>query len=725
LATEKIHTLEATLSSASGIEKISAMADLAHELRNFDAKRAIALADEAIADIQAMQDLPQTAFAPHPKAEGIALSLRFYDAQCRCVRGVCNRILSHYKQAIEDSVAAHKTYEEIEIQAKGSLALAARKGTADALGNLGKIYWGEGDFVKALDFQMKALSLYENIEDVAGQAATYNDLGGIYYNLGDFAQALEVVMKGRGLYEQIHDLHGQATALNNIAAIYNELGDKDACKTISLKSIEIKEAIGDQRGKAYTLIGLGSLYLESNESQQAIDSFMTGLHLAEETGDVSVQAIALDNLGNAHLSMGNLDEGLEFHGKALGLRQAIGDKRGEATSYFQMGRSYLLLGHLETTIESLKQALSLATTVKAKALIYQIHRCLSEAYEKSSNIALAFEHFKLYHAAEKEVFNEASDSKAKNLQILFAVDQAKQDAEMEHLKNLDLATALIEAEYQREIAEIQRLKAEKISYSLTDVIAEVELQKNKAEVQQRLAEEANAFKTQLLGIAAHDLRNPLSAITGFAELLRNNDLPSTSVKQFGEFIFGSSQKMLSLISELLETVALDSGQIQFNPSPVNIGILTRYVVEDNRLQAEKKSLLLVFSADDDTVCTCDMERMRAVVDNLISNAIKYSPADKKIWVSVTKQPAANPSSPTTSVVRIDIRDEGQGILPEEMSKLFGRFQRLSAQPTGGESSTGLGLSIAKQFVELHGGKIRATSEGKDKGSTFTIELPCP
>ena len=111
---------------------------------------------------------------------------------------------------------------------------------------------------------------------------------------------------------------------------------------------------------------------------------------------------------------------------------------------------------------------------------------------------------------------------------------------------------------------------------------------------------------------------------------------------------------------------------------------------------------------------CDSDRLREAVDNLVSNAIKYSALGGKIDLSVVRSDGA---------LLIRVRDNGAGLLPEDLNRLFGRFQRLSAKPTGGESSTGLGLSIVKRIVELHGGTIAADSAGSGQGTTFTITLP--
>jgi signal transduction histidine kinase len=120
------------------------------------------------------------------------------------------------------------------------------------------------------------------------------------------------------------------------------------------------------------------------------------------------------------------------------------------------------------------------------------------------------------------------------------------------------------------------------------------------------------------------------------------------------------------------------------------------------------------SAPPNFVTMCDADRMREAIDNLISNAIKYSPIGGKINVVVSQEH-------NNTIIRI--ADEGAGLSPEDLGRLFGRFQRLSAKPTAGESSTGLGLSIVKRIIDMHGGKVTADSGGPGQGSTFTVTLP--
>jgi signal transduction histidine kinase len=137
-------------------------------------------------------------------------------------------------------------------------------------------------------------------------------------------------------------------------------------------------------------------------------------------------------------------------------------------------------------------------------------------------------------------------------------------------------------------------------------------------------------------------------------------------------------------------------------------------VEANQPLATNKQQTIVVTAPPHLATMCDIDRIREAIDNLASNAIKYSPIGGRISVLVSHDEAS---------IIIRVTDQGAGLSPEDLGRLFGRFQRLSAKPTAGESSTGLGLSIVKRIIDMHGGEVTAESEGPGKGSTFSITLP--
>ncbi|MFN3344152.1 MAG: ATP-binding protein [Chloroherpetonaceae bacterium] len=286
---------------------------------------------------------------------------------------------------------------------------------------------------------------------------------------------------------------------------------------------------------------------------------------------------------------------------------------------------------------------------------------------------------------------------------------------IEHYEKLLQQTAKI-----TRISDSTQLKLRRTQEALNALNAELARALSIAEAEKRRAEEASRFKTELLSIAAHDLKNPLQSIIGFASLIQECAERPADTQRYATTIQNAAQRMFKLINELLNTTAIDAGKLTLHRFPCSLGELASFVLAANLQQANQKEQRIDFHAEPDCIAEVDAERIREVFDNLVSNAIKYSAIGKTIWIRIFRTLSSDEQLP---VIRFTVRDEGQGLTEDDMKKLFGRFQRLSAKPTGGESSTGLGLSIAKQLVELHNGKLWAESEGKEKGATFIVELP--
>jgi signal transduction histidine kinase/CheY-like chemotaxis protein len=229
---------------------------------------------------------------------------------------------------------------------------------------------------------------------------------------------------------------------------------------------------------------------------------------------------------------------------------------------------------------------------------------------------------------------------------------------------------------------------------------------------------ANRLKGEILGTVAHDLKNPLGVILGRTEIL--NELvartpPDVSPMraQIGH-IRDSATRLTEMVNSLIKDAMNDALDITIRGDAFDLAALVREVAAANEALAARKGQALVCDAPERLVVTGDPDRLREAVDNLVSNAIKYSPAGSP--VSVVARALG-------SEVEVSVRDRGPGLSPEDMDRLFGRFQRLSAKPTGGESSTGLGLFIVKRIVELHGGRVAAHSDGVGQGATFALVLP--
>ena len=229
---------------------------------------------------------------------------------------------------------------------------------------------------------------------------------------------------------------------------------------------------------------------------------------------------------------------------------------------------------------------------------------------------------------------------------------------------------------------------------------------------------ANAFKNEILGTVAHDLKNPLGVILGRTEMLKELVGGAMASKDGAlaqvDHIRDATKRLTAMVDQLISDAMADAFDISIRREAVDIAALVQEIVDANKVSAANKQQIIAVSAPAEQPTMCDADRMREAIDNLVSNAVKYSPVGGRILVTVARD-----NSDTT----IQVTDQGPGLSPEDLGRLFGRFQRLSAKPTAGESSTGLGLSIVKRIVDMHGGGVSAESAGPGQGSTFTITLP--
>ncbi len=239
--------------------------------------------------------------------------------------------------------------------------------------------------------------------------------------------------------------------------------------------------------------------------------------------------------------------------------------------------------------------------------------------------------------------------------------------------------------------------------------------KETAEHEKEKAQQANFEKTELIHILTHDLKNPLNCISGAVSLIKDNPEDQEMVSEVIGLVGISSDSMTDMLKQLHEHLQLENYYLKLEISDLSIKNLVATVIGKNSVSASVKQQQILFeSAMEDTVLIeADENKIYSAIDNLVSNAVKYSPFGKYIFVSLYE---------SENSIKFSIRDEGPGLTDQDKELIFGKFQRLSAKPTGDEISTGLGLSIVKRIVELHNGAITVESEAGD-GAEFIIELP--
>ncbi|MBI9071322.1 MAG: hypothetical protein JEY94_06970 [Melioribacteraceae bacterium] len=226
--------------------------------------------------------------------------------------------------------------------------------------------------------------------------------------------------------------------------------------------------------------------------------------------------------------------------------------------------------------------------------------------------------------------------------------------------------------------------------------------------------EASDFKTEIIRIAAHDLANPLNSIIGFSTMMEE-EIKDKEMLTMLDVINSSANRMMALITNLLHSDAMEFGNTKLHPKQIDLNSIIECLVTNYTIQAGKKNQEFRVKLDNNNGISilADEIKIYEVIENLISNAVKYSPVGGKINIELKY---------ADKDALFSIKDEGPGLTEKDKKRVFGKFNRLSAKPTGNEKSTGLGLYIVRQIVNLHKGEVWVESEEKH-GSTFYFSLP--
>jgi two-component system sensor histidine kinase/response regulator len=251
-------------------------------------------------------------------------------------------------------------------------------------------------------------------------------------------------------------------------------------------------------------------------------------------------------------------------------------------------------------------------------------------------------------------------------------------------------------------------------FNAPELLARVRTHLELKHARERLRE-MNNEKNEFMGIVAHDLRSPLGIIKGFSDLILDEpQLAREELEDFTRRIRDTTARMSEMVQKLLDANAIERGELKLSVAPTELSSALSSVVEAYQARAVAKQQTIELQSEPAPIMVlADRNVMVQVLENLVSNAVKYSPPGKAICVRLKR---------LSGGVRCEVQDEGPGLNAEDQKKLFGKFARLSAKPTGGEQATGLGLSIVKKLVEAMNGQVWCESE-PGEGATFVVQFP--
>ncbi|MCB2220837.1 MAG: tetratricopeptide repeat protein [Bacteroidetes bacterium] len=602
------------------------------------------------------------------------------------------------EQALEYYSHSIKIFEE----------LGNKKLLATGMNNIGIVYQDKGDLVNALEYFLKALPITEEIKNKEITVLTLRNIGMVYYKQGNYDQALIYLYKSSKICEGIGDLKGQASAQKIIGAIYKQQGDQQSALEIFTRNLEIYIKIDFKQAIAGTLTNIGSIYRENGEYEKALEYLNRSLNISKESGNKEGVAIALATIAGLYETQGNYNKALSFGTRALALSQVIGNIQW--TNYISQ---VLLISYRETG--QYKKALEMADLIletkdslisqqNQKAMITRQIRYENDKKAIADSLKREKANLILQHEHEHEIIVKGKESNI--------------------ILGIGILILFIAIGLWSRLNYIRR----------TNIV--IEKEKSEAQKQQLRAEQSEAFKQLFFSNISHEFRTPLTLILGPLDRIINT-LKSEQQKQELLLVRRNAQRLQSLINQLLSLSKIESGKMTLKTRPENIVKLTRLFVDSFHSLAEDRGINIDFeSHKEEQILYVDTLKFEKIVNNLLSNALKFTKSGGKIKVSVSlaivhidpnslKEKFAELNPPFEEGLKgvlIKFCDTGIGIRRERSQHIFDRFYQADNQKVHPDIGIGIGLALTKELVELHHGKIMVDSEF-GIGTTFTVFLP--
>ncbi len=597
---------------------------------------------------------------------------------------------------------------------------------------MGRLYWREQKYEQALQYHTEAKAIFERLHDRQGVALSIRYIGQDYADGGHYPDALKQFFLAKDMYEKLNDRRNMAHCTDLIAWVYDRQGSYKVASQHSYATLRIFEDLGDQSSIALAAAAVAEYAIHLGSYAEALGLFERSGAIYRKRGDLINQGYNHMLIGKVHRLLGHTREALLYYDSAMALGEQTNDRGIIATAYHGRGDVdrmakiydralanyraaatiyqaasketdlvyvYCMMGECYRHMKNYKQAtlvfdqaLTLSRKLNNSSLMAAYYQGIEKLDSTQGNWHAAYQHHKEHIAYRDSVFNRDYIRSVVQLQMQYDFDKKEEAiSKGQHEKDIRLGWQFLLLGI---IAVLVGVIALLLYQSRMRIAGINELLKQKSA---RLEEE-NHEKVNILKVVSHDLRAPFGKIKGLVGLLKDPTATPTEKEQYFSYIYTTIDQGIDLIRQLLEAHSVNSAT---SCQPVAVEQFMNDFVQTMQGQLKRKQhLLKVNIAPEVSSLTTDTLLLTRILDNLVSNASKFSEPNKTIWLRVWKE---------DTITYFAVRDEGPGISEADQKKLFHKFQKLSNRPTAGEDSTGLGLAITKALVEQLNGNIQVNS----------------
>ncbi|SEQ11686.1 Signal transduction histidine kinase [Hyunsoonleella jejuensis] len=628
-----------------------------------------------------------------------------------------------------DAQDYERALQYIKLSDKLSSDINYKKGIAKVTYYKALIYAEKNDYINAMDGYTKAKTLFNVLKDTLNIAKVNNSIGLIEMERGNFDKGLQYSLSAirelerRGLRQELR------SAYASLGKTYYKLNNVDKSIEYNLKALDIQEQLNDATGISASSLLLAELYSKSKEHRKAIEFFEKVLNGVTGKTD-SIKSNVLPKLGGEYLAFNDYDSAAKYLIQGLTINRRSNNESNLVTTLNNLGKLNLNQGRLRTAEQQLYEAGILAKKLKDTDELLKYYGLMKALDSTTRRFDRAFVWQRRFYSLKDSINKNNSVTKTlditpKDLSLNFDAPETKPQAESKNiipsgnddkLKKFKLFfyillgilaivcvfLVLIYLKRNNSLKYVQELEEKNLKTQL----------QNEAFIEQtKHLENVNNVKDKLFSIVSHDLKDSLSSINGFIDLLKDGSLSREEFDNLIPELSENANNASLLLFNLLNWSKSQMQSLKPSPSLFDIQEVFEEKIKLIEQRIENKGIELIDHSLRD-FAYADRSMIEIVIQNLLANALKFSRKGDSITVS-------NHISNGSCI--ISVADTGVGIPKHNLEKLF-KSNTYTTMGTNNEKGTGLGLSICKELVELNGGKIWVEST-VNTGSTFYVQLP--
>ena len=583
--------------------------------------------------------------------------------------------------------------------------------TSMGLLHLGKYYGISGAPQKSIEYVNASLNLAKenDLQKILFQG--YNHLGIIYQNLGNYNKSLEYYFHSLAIREALQDQRAISICLTNIGMAFQLSGKYDDAQNYFSKALAIDRLNNDEQGIMINLLNIGVVNQKKNAFTEALVYFNDALEISRKLKFKTDEAVLLGNIGNSLRHQGKLEEAIPYLLTALRMKSDFSMGQSLAHTLNDLSETYLLLNNIDSSKAYAEKAIPLSVKLGELNQLRYGYQHLSDSYHKLGDYKNAYAFYVKSVNIKDSLFSIEKSKQVEELQITYETE--KKEQEITSLSQQNKAAAFRRDTYAV-LAGLILVVGFLLYYN----------QRLKTKKNQQLLEKEQAvekMQSRFFTNITHEFRTPLTLILAPIATMSEKILDPRLSQQLN-IMKKNARRLLTLVNQLLDLSKLESGNLKLNVAQGNIiSIIKGVTMSFQSLAESKQTELLVQSETGEQMLYFDQDKIEKVLSNLLSNAFKFTPPGGQIQVRV-QAPATAKNKDAEKYLQIVVKDTGKGIPENKVTHIFDRFYQADDSLVREHEGSGIGLALAKEFIDLHHGSIEVFSR-ETKGTEMVIRLP--